>query len=166
MNLGGREIAENQKVARNLMQGIFDPLPHPFIALQDFVDEETIMPNKQKAPRRDMNDQNFHFRGSDLIPGFPFWEFRGAPRNSKDITNVPNTTYHKVEQSFLDLIKRAPSEIRAHIFAQIPCGRMAKDSDIDSEGHIKKSSYLMQDYIAPEAGLQFAPVKYSIRTAI
>ncbi|KAJ8058895.1 hypothetical protein OCU04_011879 [Sclerotinia nivalis] len=165
MNLDASEIAETQRVARNFMQGIFDFLPHPFIAPQGFVDEETIMPDRQKAPRRDVNARNFYFRGPDLIPGFPFWEFRGAPRNSKDITNVPNTSYHKITQSFLDLIKRAPPEIRTHIFAQIPVKRVAEDSDINSAGHIKKSSYLMQDYTAPEAVLQFAPVKYSIRTA-
>ncbi|KAF7918572.1 hypothetical protein BELL_0210g00120 [Botrytis elliptica] len=128
----------------------------------DFIDEDAIMSDKQKALPRDAKDQDYYFRSLELIPGFPFWEFQGASA-IKDNPDTPNTLHHNVTKRFLDFIKRAPPEIRTNIFAQIPSKRVAEVDDLDSFAHVKKSPYLMQDYSTLYNELQFAPVKYSIQ---
>ncbi|KAF7893931.1 hypothetical protein EAF00_007445 [Botryotinia globosa] len=128
----------------------------------DFIDEDAIMLDKQRALPRDTKDQDYYFRNLELMPGFPFQEFQSASA-FKDHADTPNTSHRNVTKRFLDFIKRAPPEIRANIFAQIPTKRVAEDEDLDSFACIKKSSYLMQDYSILYDSLQFAPVKYSIQ---
>ncbi|KAI9640026.1 hypothetical protein NHQ30_011588 [Ciborinia camelliae] len=133
--------------------------PQPF-------EENLTMSNTQQPLPRDANDKDYYFRGLNLIPGFPFWEFRGAPQKVNDNADVDITPHHTVTHSFLDLIKNLPPEICTHIFAQIPQKRSAEDSDLDSGGCMKKNAYLMQDYsLRPDEILQCSPVKYAIRIA-
>ncbi|KAF5868181.1 uncharacterized protein Bfra_007377 [Botrytis fragariae] len=94
----------------------------------DFVDEDAIMLDKQKALPRDTKVQDYYFRNLELIPGFPFREFQGASA-FKDNADTPNTLHHNVTKRFLDFIKRAPPEIRTNVFAQIPTKRVAEDDD-------------------------------------
>ncbi|ESZ94840.1 hypothetical protein SBOR_4800 [Sclerotinia borealis F-4128] len=146
MNLDTSDTTETRRVAQNPISGNFDLLPPLIPAPQDFVGGDTMVPNKQDALLPAENDEDHYFRGLELIPGFPFWEFRGAPQNGNNGMDSNTTFYHTVTHSFLDLIKNAPPEIRTHIFAQIATKRVAEDDNVDPEGYIKKSAYFMQNY--------------------